>query len=49
LYLQFRIAAQRYALVCRSDRGAAAPPLKPIAQAPAWVAGVFAIVARWCR
>ncbi|WP_194789329.1 chemotaxis protein CheW [Pseudomonas sp. UFMG81] len=43
LYLQFRIAAQRFALDVREViEVLPRRPLKPIAQAPAWVAGVLA-------
>lgn len=43
LYLQFRIAAQRFALDVREViEVLPRRPLKPIAQAPAWVVGVLA-------
>ncbi|MFV3403448.1 MULTISPECIES: chemotaxis protein CheW [Pseudomonas] len=43
LYLQFRIRAQRFALDVREVLEVLPRrPLKPIAQAPAWVAGVLA-------
>ena len=43
LYLQFRIRAQRFALsVHEVIEVLPRQPLKPIAQAPAWVAGILA-------
>ncbi|MFK0095238.1 chemotaxis protein CheW [Pseudomonas sp. NPDC090592] len=43
LYLQFRIKAQRFALsVHEVIEVLPRQPLKPIAQAPAWVAGILA-------
>lgn len=43
LFLIFKVGAERFALAA-TDIGEVLPcvPLKPVAQAPAWVAGIFA-------
>lgn len=50
LFLVFHIGQERYALKA-TEVAEVLPrlPLKPIAHAPLWVAGILPIVGRWCR